>query len=188
MGSFGISNYILLLLTGIVMYYAWHYFKKASNQKKIRLSVYIMLLGIVPLISFLIAYILIKTSYLDFYGYILVMLFTISVFISVWLCVSYNGEYKKVELSAYIIIGAISILLMLSLGLIEILPNEILGLLLNPITSKGNQYDIWSRPPYQLAHFITYIFSFPYIASFIVSKIILSYRKSNEQLTHDLKN
>jgi len=116
------------------------------------------------------------------------MLSTISVFISVWFCVSYNGEYKKVELSSYIIIGAISILLMLSLGLIEILPNEILGLLLNPITSKGNQYDIWSRPPYQLAHFITYIFSFPYIASFIVSKIILSYRKSNEQLTHDLKN
>ena len=63
------------------------------------------------------------------------------------------------------------------MGLIEALPNEILEFWLKPLISMGTKYDIWSRPPYQLAHFLTFAISFPYMASFIISKVILSFRK-----------
>ncbi|GKU25185.1 hypothetical protein CFB3_33900 [Clostridium folliculivorans] len=42
---------------------------------------------------------------------------------------------------------------------------------------KGSQYDIFSKPQYQLANFVNFAISFPYMASFIIGKVILSFRK-----------
>jgi hypothetical protein len=177
MGYLGLPNFILLLLTGTIICFAYIYFKDVVKQKKIGVIAHVFLLGIVPLSSFFLAYILITTSSLDFFGYILVIFFTCCVFISVWIFMTINGEYKKVELSMYIVVGIISLIFMMLMGLIEVLPNNILEFYLIPLISNGTQYDIWSRPPYQLAHFITFILSFPYIASFIISKIILNFRR-----------
>lgn len=177
MGYMGLSNFILLLLTGIIIYFAWFYFKNVVKQKKISIPIHVFLLGIVPLSSFFLMYIMITTSSLDFFGYILVILFTCCVFVSVWIFISLNGEYKKVELSMYIVVGAITLIFMMLMTLIEVLPNDILEFYLRPLISKGNQYDIWSRPPYQLAHFLTFMFSFPYIASFIIGRVILNIRR-----------
>lgn len=177
MGYLGLSNLILLLVTGIIIYFAWFYFKDIVRQKNINVSIYVFLLSVVPLLSIIITYYVITSSSLDFFGYILMILFSCCMFISVWIFISFNGEYKKVELSMYIVVGAIILIFMLLMGLIEILPTDILEFYLRPLISKGNQYDILSRPPYQLAHFVTFILSFPYMASFIIGKIILNFRK-----------
>ncbi|SPF35405.1 conserved exported hypothetical protein [Candidatus Desulfosporosinus infrequens] len=67
-------------------------------------------------------------------------------------------------------------------ALAEVLPNDIIESFLRPLISKGNTYDIWRRPPYQLAHFVIMVGSFPYVATFIISKAILKLKtiKSNE--------
>jgi hypothetical protein len=176
-----LSNFILMLLTGIIIYFIWFCFKIVGKQKKISVSIYVLLLGLAPLSSFFLMYIIITTSSLHFFGYIFVILFTCFVFVSVWILTAFNGEYKKVELSMYIVVGVVSLLFMMSMALIEILPNGILELYLKPLISNGSQYDIWSRPPYQLAHFITYILSFPYIASFVIGKGILNFRRYKEE-------
>jgi hypothetical protein len=177
MGHLGLSNYILLLLTGIIIYFALFYFKNVIKQNKISIPGHVFLLGIVPLSSFFLMYNIITTSSLDFFGYIVVILITCCVFISVWIFTALNGEYKKVELSMYIVVGAITLIFMMLMGLIEVLPNDILEFYLKPLISKGNQYDIWSRPPYQLAHFLTFILSFPFMASFIIGRVILNFRR-----------
>jgi hypothetical protein len=177
MGILGLSNFILILLTGIIIYIAWFNFKSVFNQGKISVGGYVFLLGIVPLSSFFLIYFIITTSFLDFFGYILVILFACFVFISTWIFITFNGEYKKVELSMHIVIAVISLIFMMLMGLIEALPNEVLEFWLKPLISMGTKYDIWSRPPDQLAHFLTFAISFPYMASFIISKVILSFRK-----------
>lgn len=177
MGTLGLSNFILILLTGIIIYIAWFNFKSVFNQRKISVGGYVFLLGIVPLSSFLLIYFIITTSFLDFFGYILVILFACFVFISTWIFVTFNGEYKKVELSMNIVIAIISLIFMMLMGLIEALPNEILEFCLKPLISIGSKYDIWSRPPYQLAHFLTFTISFPYMASYVISRVILSFRR-----------
>lgn len=174
------GNLYFVLLAGIIIYIAWSRYKKVFLKKKIGISLYIFLLGIVPLLSFFIMYIMVTASQMDFFGYILVILFTCCIFASVWIFVAFNGEYKKAELSMYIVAGVVLLIFMMLMGLIEILPNDILELYLNPLISKGNQYDIWSRPPYQLAHFVAYIVSFPYIASFVVAKGVLIFRRNND--------
>ncbi|GFP76578.1 hypothetical protein [Clostridium fungisolvens] len=177
MGYLGLSNLILLLATGFIVYFAWNYFKNVIRQRKVSVPTHVFLLGIVPLLSLFLMYIVITTSSLDFFGYILLILFTSCLFISVWIFIGFNGEYKKVEMSMNIVFGAIMIISMMLMGLTEILPNDILEFCLRPLISMGSRYDIWSRPPYQLAHFVTFVFSFPYIASFIFGRIILNFRK-----------
>ena len=54
-----------------------------------------------------------------------------------------------------------------------VLPNDIIESILRPLILKGKTYDIWSRPPYQLAHFVVMVGCFPYVAAFIISKMIL---------------
>ncbi|GAA0085805.1 hypothetical protein UT300007_22440 [Clostridium sp. CTA-7] len=177
MGILGLSNFILILLTGIIIYVAWFNAKNVVKQREISVAGYVFLLGIVPLSSFFLIYFIITTSFLDFFGYILVILFACFVFISTWIFIALNGEHKKVELSMNIVIAIISLIFMMLMGLIEALPNEILEFFLKPLISMGSKYDIWSRPPYQLAHFLTFAISFPYMTSFIISKVVLSFRK-----------
>lgn len=177
MGYLGSSNLILMLATVFIIYFTWFNFKDKDKQKKIGVLSYILLLGVVPLSSFIIMYTIISTSFLDFYGYILVVLFTCFVFISVWVIIALNGEYKKAELSMHIVVGIVLLLFMVFMALAEVLPEYILELYLRPLIIRKGLYDILSRPIYQLAHFVTYIMSFPYIASFVVGKGILSFRR-----------
>ncbi|GFZ30307.1 hypothetical protein CSC2_08330 [Clostridium zeae] len=183
MGYLGLSNLILLLATGLIVYFSWNYFKGIVRQRKISVPIHVFLLGIVPLLSFFLMYIVITTSSLDFFGYILLILFTSCLFISVWIFIGFNGEYKKVEMSMNIVVGIVMLIFMMLMGLTEILPNDILAFCLRPLISMGSRYDIWSRPPYQLAHFVTFVLSFPYIASFIIGRIILNFRKYKGVMT-----
>jgi hypothetical protein len=117
-----------------------------------------------------------KAVRFDFYGYLAVILLTGVSFFSVWVFPAWNGEYKKVELSMYFVTGIIVLFSMVLLALVEVLPNDIIEFMLRSLISKGNTYDIWSRPPYQLAHFVIMVGAFPYVAAFIISKIILKYK------------
>ncbi|GLC29176.1 hypothetical protein [Clostridium omnivorum] len=178
----GIS--FLLVVIGVILYYFWYKYKDKVKQKNLRIPIYILLIGLVPMLSYLFLYFIITNSSLDFYEYIIVLFITCAIFICMWIFFALYGEEKKVELSMYIVLGAVAIIFMLFMALIEVLPNDILEFYLKPLISKGNEYDIWSRPPYQLAHFLTFSFSFPYIASFVVSKIILKYKRyKNSSLT-----
>lgn len=174
----------LVAVIGIVLYCFWYKYKDKVKQKNLKISSYILLIGLVPMLSYLFLYFIVNNSSLDFYEYIIVLFITSAIFISMWIFFALYGEEKKVELSMYIVLGVVTLIFMLFMALIEVLPNDILEFYLKPLISKGNKYDIWSRPSYQLAHFLTFSFSFPYIASFVVSKIILKCRKyKNSSLT-----
>lgn len=176
----GLSNLILILVTVAIVFAVWSSFRNVCKKKKISIYIYFLLLGIVPGVSFFIMYRLITIPHIDFFGYIFVILFTCCIFASVWIFTALNGEYKKVELSMYIVISVILLLFMMSMGIIEILPNSILELFLKPVVSIGIFYDIWNRPSYQLAHLVTYIITFPYIASFVIGKGILIFRRQKD--------
>lgn len=166
------------LVIGVILYYFWYKYKDKVKQENLRVSIYILLIGIVPMLIYLFLYlIIINSSFDDFYEYIVVVFITCTIFLSMWIFFALYGEEKKVELSIYIILGIVTLIFMLFMSLIEVLPNDTLESYLKPLISKGNRYDIWNTPPYQLAHFLTFSFLFPYIVSFIVSKIILKYKR-----------
>jgi uncharacterized membrane protein (DUF4010 family) len=177
MGYLGSTNMFILLATGFIVYFAWGYYKDVVKKKDISVPTHVFLLGIVPLLSFFLMYTVITTSSLDFFGYILLILFTCCLFISMWIFITLNSEYKKVEMSMNIVVGSVLLIFMTLIGLTEVLPTDILKFYLSPLISMGSHYDLFSRPPYQLAHFVTFAFAFPYIASFIISRIILNFRK-----------
>ena len=145
---------------------------------KTRLSVlsYILILTLLPIASIAIMIAEIKYVPSDFYDYIIVIFLTGVSFLSVWVFPALNGESKKVELSMYFVTGIVVLISMALFALVEVLPNDIIESFLQPLILKGNTYDIWSRPPYQLAHFVIMVGSFPYIATFIISKTILKFK------------
>ena len=140
------------------------------------------MLTLLPFASIAIMIVEMKFVRFDFYGYIVVMVITGVSFLCVWVFPALHGEYKKVELSMCFVTGIVVIISMAFFALVEVLPNDILEYFLRSLISKGNTYDIWNRPPYQLSHFVIMVGSFPYIATFIISKTILKLRtiKSNE--------
>jgi hypothetical protein len=150
---------------------------------KTRLSIfnYILLFILLPLAS--IAIMIAEMTYVsfDFYGYIAIVLLTGVSFLSVWVFPALYGDNKKVELSMYIVTGIAVLISMAMFALVEVLPNDIIESWLKPLILKGNTYDIWDRPPYQLAHFVIMVGSFPYIATFIICKTILKYKDYQEK-------
>jgi len=162
------------------IFIAWWFCKKINKG-------YSVMFFFLPLLSLII---LLKglTSNFDFYQYIFVFILSAISFVSVWIVAAVFGDENKVELSMYIVGGFVLIFFMLFMALTEVLPNEILEFYLKPLIAKGNTYDIWSRPPYQLAHFVVMAVSFPYFASFVFGKVILKFRaqisrRSNSNVT-----
>jgi len=150
---------------------------------KNRLSIlsYVLMLLLLPLVSIGIMIAEINNGQLDFFFYIVVIVLTGVSFLSVWVFPAMNGESKKVEASMYIVIGIILLISMALFALVEVLPNDIIESILRPLILKGNTYDIWSRPPYQLAHFVVMMGCFPYVATFIISKTILKFKSYQNQ-------
>jgi intracellular septation protein A len=161
----------MLLLDGLIIFLSGYLAKN-------RLSIlnHVLILTLLPLASMAIMIAELKSVQLDFYGYLVIILLTGVSFLSVWVFPAWNGEYKKIELVMYFVTGIIVLIAMVLLALTEVLPNDIIESILGSLISKGNTYDIWSRPPYQLAHFVIMVGAFPYIAAFIISKIILKYK------------
>lgn len=150
------------------------------SKNRLSILVYVLMLTILPLISIGIMIAEISNTY-DFIGYITVIVLTGASFLSIWVFPAMNGEAKKVEASMYIVIGIILIISMAFFALVEVLPNDIIKSILRPLILKGNTYDIWSRPPYQLEHFVVMVGCFPYVATFIISKTILKYKGYQNQ-------
>jgi len=165
--SLGFSR-ITLFSNVLIILFVWWFSKKVNKG-------YIVMLFFLPLLSLVI---LLKglTENHDFYQYIIILLLAAITFISVWIVAAAFGDENKVELSMYIVCGIVLLFFMLFMTLTEVLPNDILKIYLNPLIVKGNTYDIWSRPPYQLAHFVVMALSFPYFASFAFGKVILKFR------------
>jgi hypothetical protein len=171
-GGISVISLLLLLLVGILFIFSKWWWTKSKNAE---LVTYIIMLGITPLVSFIILKFLSTIIFLDFFSYLWLAFLTSILFASSWIISALKGEVKKVEFSMCLVAGAILMFFMMSMAFIEILPNDILINFLNPLISKGAQYDILSRPPYQISHFIVYLFVFPYIASFIIGMIILKF-------------
>ncbi len=151
---------------------------------KTRLSIlnYILILTLLPLASIAIMIADMKYDRYDFYGYIVIILLTGVSFLSVWVFPALYGENKKVELSMYFVTGFVVLISMVLFAMTEVLPNDIIESFLKPLMIiKGNTYDLWSLPPYQLAHFSIMVVSFPYIASFIISKTIFKFKKYQKE-------
>lgn len=171
-----------------VMWNAWNGFLRLSNNfyfrvlAKNRLSILInvLILSILPLISIGIMIAEFSNTF-DFIGYITVIVLTGASFLSVWVFPAIYGESKKVEASMYIVVGTILIISMALLALVEVLPNDVIESILGSLILKSKTYDIWSRPPYQLAHFVVMVGCFPYVATFIVSKTILKFKSYQNQ-------
>lgn len=167
----GLSKTILFSHV-IIIFLAWLWVKKIDKG-------YVIMLLLFPLTSLTLTVMTFPKS--DFYEYIVVLLLACISFSSSWIFAALNGEPTKVELSMYIVFGIVILFFMFFMAFIEVLPTDLLELYLKPLLIKGSTYDIWSRPPYQIAHFIIMMATFPYIGSFIISKIIIKLR-SNRNL------
>jgi len=150
------------------------------SKNRLNILSYVLILSLLPLVSIGIMIAGISNTF-DFFGYITVIVLTGASFLSVWVFPAMNGEPKKVEASMYIVIGIILLISMALFALVEVLPSDIIEYILRPLIVKGNTYDIWSRPPYQLAHFVVMVVCFPYIATFIISKTILKFKSYQNQ-------
>ncbi|KJR45555.1 hypothetical protein UF75_4057 [Desulfosporosinus sp. I2] len=166
----------MIFLDGLIIFLSGY-----LSKTPLSILNYILMLTLLPFASIAIMIAEMKYVRFDFYGYIAVMVLTGVSFLSVWVFAALNGEYKKVELSMYFVIGIVVIISMALFALAEVLPNDIIESFLRPLISKGNTYDIWSRPPYQLAHFVIMVGSFPYVATFIISKTILKFKNYQKQ-------
>lgn len=162
----------MLFLDGVILFISGY-----LSKNRLSILSYVLMLTILPLASMMIMVAEINYSLLDFWGYIAVMALTGVAFLSVWAFPAKNGECKCVELSMYIVITMVLLLSLALFAMAEVLPEDIIRSLLGTLISKGNTYDIWSRPPYQLAHFVVMAGCFPYIAAFTISKTILKFRR-----------
>lgn len=166
----------MILLDGLIIFLSGY-----LSKTPLRTLNYILMFMLLPFASIAIMIAEMKYVRFDFYGYIAVMVLTGVSFLSVWVFPALYGEYKKVELSMYFVTGIVVIISMILFALAEVLPDDILEYFLRSLISKGNTYDIWRRPPYQLAHFVIMVGSFPYIAAFIISKMILKFKNYQKQ-------
>ncbi|AFQ44721.1 hypothetical protein [Desulfosporosinus meridiei] len=161
----------MIVLDGLIIFISGY-----LSKTPLKLLTYILILSLLPLASMVMMINQIQTVNLDFYHYIALIVLTASAFLSVWVFPALNGDYKKVDFSMNFVTGIVVLISMFLFALVEVLPQGILESCLSSLISKRNTYDIWNRPPYQLAHFVIMAGAFPYIASFIISKTILSLR------------
>ena len=113
----------MLLLDGLIIFLSGY-------LSKTRLSIlnYILVLTLLPFASIGVMIAEMKYVRFDFYGYIAVMLLTGVSFLSVWIFLALNGEYKRVELSMYFVTVIVVLISMALFALAEVLPNDIICL------------------------------------------------------------
>lgn len=147
-------------------------------KSRLSLLKYVLLLTLLPMASIfiMIAEIMYPPKPLDFYGYLVLTVLTGVSFTSVWVLQACYSEDKKVELAMYFVTGIVVLISLALFALVEVLPEDTIVSVLRLLISQGHMYEIWSQPPYQLAHFVIMAGSFPYVASFIISKMILKFR------------
>lgn len=161
----------MLFFDGLIIFLSGY-----LSRNRLSILNYVLLLTLLPLASIAIMIADMEYVNFDFFGYIAVIVLTGVSILSVWVFPALNGEYKKVELAMYFVTGIVVLISMALFAMVEVLPNDIIESILRPLVIKGNTYDIWSRPPYQLGHFVIMVGCFPYIATFIISKTILKFK------------